>query len=342
MDGAALRVGPTSARGGGEYAYLDLLGRVKKALDTAREVAVPASDIRRFPNQPRKYFNDDSIRRLSDSIDAGGQTTSGMIRKKAGDGQYEVVDLNGRLELRSKPGKSGHELIDGERRWRGVLLIPETRRPLYKAKLIEADDDVVRYLISGIANFNREGHTALEVMQTIDELVGFELPMKEIASLLGISESWAGQMHGLKKLAPEVRKLLDPKLPKPEQLPVVAAIQISKIEGKFQQGLAERVIRKDITLGRLRGEVVKVAQRAGSHIRIKDALPGRQWESFGNRVDVVLRTAGDAEDVLKKGEVNEIIRTRPDEVRGLLRDIKEARETLSRVEDLIHKARNKK
>src|SRR6185436_17736691 len=104
------------------------------------------------------------------SIDAGGQTTSGLIRRKAGNRQYEmlvekdgiqykpehegldkILEKGGRLVLSEFAGKTGYELIDGERRWRSILLIPRPRRPLYKAKLIDAEDDVIRFLISGVA-----------------------------------------------------------------------------------------------------------------------------------------------------------------------------------------------
>src|SRR3989338_1383212 len=202
MSRAALTVVSSSSTGGGtnEYAYLDLLARVKKALETGREISVPFSDIRPYPTQPREHFNADSIRRLSASIDAGGQTSSGMVREKPADIQYEIIDTGATVEPRQVSGHTQHELIDGERRWRGVGLIPESRRPLYRAKLIVAEDDVVQYLISGITNFNREGHTAVETLKTIQRHIEFEFPMDEIARLLGISEHWAKQIYGLRKL----------------------------------------------------------------------------------------------------------------------------------------------
>lgn len=321
MNEARPMVAPPSEGGGtSEYGYLHLLARVKKALESAREVAVPATDIRRYPNQPREYFDEKHIRGLSESIDAGGQTTTGMIREKLAETRYE--------------------LIDGECRWQGILLIPESRRPLYKARLIEADDEVVQYLISGIANFNRRGHTAIKTMKTIDRLVSFELPMKEIANLLGISESWAHQMYGLKKLELEVLALLNPKLPKEQQIPVLAAVQISKIEAKFQRGLAERVIRKDITLSRLRGEVVKVAQKEGSPIRTRDVEPRKQWASFGNKIEVITRTAGDAKALIEKDEVSRYVKVHSEEASVLLRKLQETREEIAHIESLIRKARS--
>lgn len=341
MSRATLTVVSSSSTGGGanEYAYLDLLARVKKALETGREISVPFSDIRPYPTQPRQHFNADSIRRLSASIDAGGQTSSGMVREKPADLQYEIIDSGSAVEPRQVSGHTRHELIDGERRWRGVGLIPESRRPLYRAKLIVAEDDVVQYLISGITNFNREGHTALETMMTIDRHIAFGFPMKEIANLLGISEGWAGQIHGLKNLKPEYQKLLDPDLPRAQQLPIMAAVQISKIEHRLQGGLVERVLNKDITLGRLRGEVVRVAQKEGSPIRTREVEPRKQWASFSNKVDMITRTAGDAEDLIGKEEVNRFVSANPRETTDLLRKIEDAKESLSQIEAAIRQAR---
>ncbi len=308
-----------SPKGDKQHSYLDLLGRVKKALQSAQEVSVSATDIRPYPDQPREYFDEAHIVGLSKSIDAGGQTTRGMIRKKA--------------------GKTPFELIDGECRWRGILRIPESRRPLYKADLIDADDEVVQFLIAGVSNFNRRGHTPIEIMKTIDRMMGFKIPMEEVANLLGISKFWADQMHGLRKLDPRVQKMLNPALPKGQVLPVTAAIQISKIEPKFQLALAQRVLSRDISLARLRGEVVKVAEKEGSRLRVRDVPADQQWNSLGKKVDVLSRTAGDVKAVLRKGQINRFITGRPKETTALLAKILKTKELLGEIEGLIREAR---
>lgn len=298
------------------YDYLGLLARAKQALDSGVEIAVSCSEIRPYPNQPRHYFNEDRIRSLSASIDGSGQTTPGIIREN--------------------PGATRYELIDGERRWRAVSLIPAERQPLYKAKVIVADDDVVQYLISGIANFNREGHTPLEIMETVDRLLSFGIPMEEIASLLGITTGWAYQVHGLNKLEPSVSALLDPTLPKQEQLPVSAAIQISKIEGRLQMGLAQRVLKKDITLGRLRSEVIKVAKKEGVTVRVREVSPLKQWESIGNKIDVVARSLADVDAMFDSGQIiPRFPRAHADTSRKMIRRLQEAQEALTHCKQLL-------
>lgn len=308
-------ISPTSAGETREYGYLGLLARVKDALNSAKEVSVPAEEIRPFSGQPRTYFNPESIRRLSDSIDAGGQTTSGMIREN--------------------PGETRYELIDGERRWRAVLQIPETRRPYYKAKLIRTDDEVVQYLVSGIANFNREPHTPIEVVETIDRFFTFGLPMKEIASLLGISEHWAYQMHGLKKLDPKVLVFLEKGRPKNQTLPVTAAIEISKIDRHLQFEIAERVLRRDIALEGLRGEVVKVGKRAGSPVPTREVSPLKRWESLGNKINVWVRQSSHMANIASTGGIAMIAASRKNETAVLLSKIREAQERLRLLEQFL-------
>lgn len=333
------QVAHTVSEQGSGYAYLGLLARVKKALETGQEISVPFDDIRPYPNQPREYFDPDAIRRLSASIDAGGQTSSGMVRKNPAGIRFEIVDSGDEIIPRRVDGKTTHELIDGERRWRSVGLIPQKRRPLYRAKLIDADDEVIQYLISGITNFNREGHTPLETMKTIERHLALGFPMKEIASLLGISEMWAGQIHGLRNLDEEYQMMLKPGLPKERQLPLTAAIHISKIEPRLQGGLVARVLSKDVSLARLRSEVVKTAERAGSTVRTREVEPRKLWASFGNKIEVVLRTAQDAESLIGKPDISRFANANITESNALLRKISDARETLSQIESLIRSAR---
>lgn len=338
MNKPQLRVVPPALTDRERSVNQELLARVKKALASAQEIRVPATDIRRYLDQPRLSFDDESLRRLSHAIDAGGQMTPGMIRKKIGDTRYEIVDEDGALQLREHPGKSHYELIDGERRWRSMLLIPEERRPLYKASVIDADDEVVQFLIAGAANFHREGHAPIEAMRTIDRYLGFGLNMEEIAALLGMSVMWASQLHGLKNLTPALQFLLDPKVPKKMRLPVTAAIQISKAAPRLQDDLANRVLNKEVSLGRLRGEVIKVAQRTGSYVRVREVSPGHQWESFENKVGVLERTVEDIAALVSKGYINHLLGS-PKTADPVLRKLQGVREAILKLEARIRTKR---
>lgn len=225
---------------------------------------VPVTEIRRYENQPRKYFDDEKIRQLSVGIEQSGQAIAGLIHAIDGDVPYR--------------------LIDGERRWRAILLIPEDRRPLFKADLIKADEEVIRFLVSGMANLNRVGHTPMEMAEAIDTYLGFNMSMEEISAVLGVSVGWCYQIHSLTRLDKSVSELLSPERPKSEQLPVNAAIQISKIHPSLQLNLAKQVIEKQIPLGGLRKAVIETAVTAGVEVRTREVDPSKQWQSIGRRL----------------------------------------------------------
>jgi len=238
--------------------------------------------------------------------------------------------------IRYKPASTPYELIDGECRWLGIQRIPKDRRPHYRANLIKADDDVVQFLLSGVANFNRRGHTPLEVMNTVKTYLSFGFPMDEIARLLGISEAWASDMYDLRKLRIEVQNLLNPKITKnkKDRLPITAAIQIAKADQKLQLALARRVIEKDITLSRLRQETVRVSQAAGAPIRVRTVSARHRHDEVDNKLDVALRNLSDTSDLLIDSEVKDQIKARGSKPK-LLAKIQEIEQMLARCKKFV-------
>ncbi len=303
----------------GKFAYLGLMARVKKALSEGQLVKVPAIEIRPYPDQPRKHFNKDRLGSLKNSVSLGGQTTVALMRHKP-------------------EGATHYELIDGERRWRGIMGIPEAERPLYEAKLIEADDDVIQYLISGIANFNREPHTAEETVDTIVRMHEvFEIPMPEIATLLGIGEMWANQLYGLRNLIPEGRALLSSNLPRSEQLQVTAAIQISKADPSIQKGILKKFRSGTVRMAGLRAEVVRTARETKTEIRTREVPPHKRWSGGHTKVGVVDRMSSDLLRLLRDPDVVKVMKGRLGEKDSMLRLVKGSMKTLSQCETILER-----
>gem|GEM_PF-2981030 len=266
--------------------YVALLERMKKALETVREINIPVNNIRPYLKQPRDYFDPDGLRKLSVSIRLGGQANPGLMRANRGDA-YAAIDTGTEIERRRVPGTSDYELIDGERRWRSIWLIPSIERPHYKARLIEADDEVVQFIISIMMNTNREGHNPQEMMHGIKRNVDAGIPMKIVAELMGISEGWAKAIYGLRLLIPEVFAMLDPKLPKKQRLLLTAAIQIAGEAAENQLVLARRVMSQDIRLPRLRGAIVKLRRQgtkdeAANPVEVREVAVSHQLASIKN------------------------------------------------------------
>lgn len=302
----------------GDASFVDLLSRVKVALETSEMARVPAVEIRPYEGQPRDYFNLVKIQRLSDSIDVTAQIQAGMIRRLPSDAVVAGVK---------------YEIVDGERRWRAIMLIPAERRPLYKSEIIEADDEVVQFLIAGMANFNREGHQPLEVAETIHRYCEFGIPMQAVADLLGISVPWAYNIKGLRTLAEPVKDLLRPrdddddeKKPKRPPLPVVAAMQLSKLpDPNLQIALARKVVRGEISLAHLRKEVVSVAAIAGIQVQQHIRSPLKRWERRETKMRPLLKSAEGISELLNDEAVMRIAHAHPVEKGKLRRDLQRAR-----------------
>jgi ParB family chromosome partitioning protein len=193
-------------------------------------------------HQPRKTFNPERLLRLSDSIKEVGQIMPGYVRRIDRD-----IDDHDR------------ELIDGERRWRAILMA-EIRR--YRAMLIECDDEAAQYIVSIIANFNREGHTPLEIADSIRVMhEQLKIPIEEVAKSMGFHPVYATNLYGLRRLAQQVREMLDPELDRNRQLPVTAAIELSRLPAEMQLPLALRVLSREVSLRGLRNEVVSVSKK---------------------------------------------------------------------------------
>ncbi len=267
-----------------------ILQKAKTALAKGREIRVSPDRIQRMKDQPRVHFGQAGLNFITESMKEMGQITAGLLRR---------IPRSGKIDF---------ELLDGERR-----LIGCTRAGInFRGILVNIDDEIVPYVIAAVANFNREGHTPTEVSDSIHRLRSLEIPMYEIAKLFGISEMWAGQMHGLQNLHPRVRDMLNPDLPKDRKLPITAAVALSKADISIQFDLARKVLDKKIGLGILRGTVIKASMRAGKQIRLYHRKPSHRWTSIKNKSAQLERTLNDLEVTVRDLDILKSAGLRPD------------------------------
>lgn len=259
-----------------------ILKRVKQAMANARYVTIDPVQALPMPGQPRVYFHEASLKELADSIAEIGQFVPGIIRR---------VPRKGGVE---------YQVLDGERRWRAVMY---AKVDVYKAMLVEIDDEAAPFVIASIANFNREGHTDLEKSDAIERLhVGLGMPMPEVAKMYGIAVGWAYQLHQLQKLHPLIRNLLDPNLKRRERLGLIAAIAISKGDLTVQEDALKKYQRGEVTLKGLRRYMLEVSEKAGTYIRRRRKEPSRILESALSQVGAILRMSKDLGDFLREGD----------------------------------------
>ncbi len=128
--------------------------------DETKVISVAISKIAPDPNQPRKTFNEESLKELAESIIEHG-IIQPLIVKKDG---------------------SGYIIVAGERRYRAAEMAHLTELPV----IVKDFSEQKAREISLIENLQREDLNAIEEAQAIKELmVNYGLTQEEIAKKLG-------------------------------------------------------------------------------------------------------------------------------------------------------------
>ena len=116
--------------------------------------------------QPRKFFNDQSLESLSESIKSNGIMQPIIVRKTEFDDKYEI--------------------IAGERRWRAAGIANLKKVPVIVRKV----DDKKSLILSLIENIQREDLNAVEEAQAINKLISnYNLSHQQASTSLGKSRS---------------------------------------------------------------------------------------------------------------------------------------------------------
>jgi len=125
---------------------------------------IPINDIRPNPQQPRRRFDQDGLRELSESIAAYGILQPLIVRAQNG----------------------GYELVAGERRWRAARMAGLRQVPCLLARVDEED----AALLALIENLQRRDLDYMEEASAIARLLRrYGLSQQQAAEKLGRSQS---------------------------------------------------------------------------------------------------------------------------------------------------------
>lgn len=209
---------------------------------------VEVSRIAPMKEQPRTYFDPESIETLAASIKENGQL----------------------VPIRLFPLEDGKhfEIIDGERRWRACRSLGlRTVKAIYD---LEKDPEK-RYASAVASNFERTGHTPLEIAHAIVRLKK-SMTMSAVASTFGKSVAWLNRHESLLKLCPEAQQMLSPEIPKPQRLPIDWAYKLSTYPQAIQlEKLEELKIARTLSRGNKGIETDKILSR---HSTDTDGMKG--------------------------------------------------------------------
>jgi len=293
-------------------------------------IPLPATDcvielqpkrVKPFARQPRKRFR--GIGKLADSIRVVGQVTP-IIVARCTEGDYDA------------------ELVDGERRLRACLL---GKMPV--RAVMEGDgDDAQRYVRSVAANFCRQPHDAVEIMEAVLALKESGRTIADIASVFGKTATWVHQYASLQRLHPEVLEQLkvagdEAKVSKAERrrrgrMTLSLALLLVPLPQRMQVRAMRRIMRRSMSLSEARtfvhrqavSEGVPVGKRMSPHERFRAVSAA--VENCHHVVERYLRMPGVQIHSLVRGAT-------PDERRRTSGQLESLCESLLMLADEIHK-----
>ena len=144
---------------------------------------IPINEIRPNPYQPRKSFNEEALRELSESIKNHGVFQPIIVKK----------------------GIRGYDLIAGERRLRASKMAGLDKIP---AIVKDFSDDEMRE-IALLENIQRENLTAIELAWAYKGIIdNLDIRQEDLALKIGKSRSHITNTLGLLNLPEEVQKMI--------------------------------------------------------------------------------------------------------------------------------------
>ncbi len=162
-----------------------LLGADVLKPEAAGNLYLPISQVESCSSQPRKFFDEDALAELADSIREHGVIQPLTVRKLSS-GYYQI--------------------IAGERRWRAARLAGLTEVP---AVVVDADDRKAAELAL-VENLQREDLNPMEEAAGYQSLVQtYHMTQEEAAQRVGKSRSAVANAMRLLGLQPGVRKLVE-------------------------------------------------------------------------------------------------------------------------------------
>ncbi|MFN4245621.1 MAG: ParB/RepB/Spo0J family partition protein [Brevinematia bacterium] len=151
-------------------------------MDKVRNVDI--SKIRPNPDQPRKTFNENSLKELAESIKENGVLQPILVREK--DGYYEI--------------------IVGERRWRAAQIAGLKDIPVIVKNNL---NNVEMLKLALIENIQREDLNPIELAMAYNELIEkYNLTQEDLSKVIGKSRSSIANTIRLLKLPQRVKEYI--------------------------------------------------------------------------------------------------------------------------------------
>jgi len=193
---------------------------------------LPISQVESCQSQPRKYFDEEALAELAESIREHGIIQPLTVRKLSS-GYYQI--------------------IAGERRWRAARMAGLSEVPVV---IIEADDRKAMELAM-IENLQREDLNPMEEAEGFKALMEkYEMTQEQAAGRVGKSRSAVANSLRLLQLAPALKKLVEE-----QKLSAGHARALLPLSAAEQEAAAAKIVAGDLSV-RQTEQLVKRLQEA--------------------------------------------------------------------------------
>lgn len=190
---------------------------------TERDIKnIPISEIRSNPFQPRRYFDEEKLQELAESIKEHGLFQPIIVKKSI----------------------KGYELVAGERRTKACKLAGYTEIPA----IIKDYTDEEMMEVALLENIQRENLNPMEEAEAYDNIIKkSNLTQEELAKRVAKSRSYITNVIGLVTLPEEVKRLVAE-----GRISMAHAKILSKMEDEdFVISLAYRIVNSNLSVREL-------------------------------------------------------------------------------------------
>lgn len=217
--------------------------------------------------QPRKIFNQDSLKELAESIKAQGIIQPILVRMVSSD-QYEIVA--------------------GERRWQAAKMANLKEVPV----VIKDISDSTALAMALIENIQREDLNVIEEARGIKRLIDeFKITHEEAAEALGKSRTAVSNILRLLNLCEHAQKALETK--KIEMGHARAILSLSSID---QTMMCQKIVNQKLSVREVEKEVSGGTTKKTSQKQSKDndikRLESELSDRFGNTITINHKESG--------------------------------------------------
>lgn len=227
--------------------------------ESDKVIQIPLSQLRANPYQPRKNFNEDSIRELADSIKEHGVIQPIIVRKVL----------------------KGFEIIAGERRFRasqvtGIATIPAVERNFSDQQVME---------IALIENVQREDLNAMEIAFAYQGIIDqFSLTQEELSAKVGKSRSHIANFLRLLQLPESIKQYVSRGTLSMGHARAIVGVK----DDKLKKELAETTISKQWSVRELE-EAVKTLEETPGQEKERSKQKEKNRDPYINQAEDQLR-----------------------------------------------------